>query len=97
MATGGKASTLANFPPPMAIGGPPMATDAFPWVVSTGIAYLNNSVLIDTKDSAFFLIQKILDQNNSVGSGDHRKSAIEKKFKYSILSYSIFEKNSKFN
>ena len=36
VATGGKASTLANFPPPMAIGGPPMATDGFPWVVSTG-------------------------------------------------------------
>ena len=36
MATGGKASALANFPPPMAIGGPPMATDGFPWVVSTG-------------------------------------------------------------
>ena len=36
VATGGKASTLANFPPPMAIFGPPMATDGFPWVVSTG-------------------------------------------------------------
>ena len=45
------------------------------------IAHLNTctSVLIDTTYSAFFLIRKkTIDQNNSVGSGDYRKSPNEK-------------------
>ena len=48
------------------------------------IAYCNTrtSVLIDTKYSVVFLIRKkIVDQNNSAGSGDYRMSPNEKKSK----------------
>ena len=38
------------------------------------------------------VVKKILDQNNSVGSGEYRKFPNEKNPKKIILSYSIFEK-----